>query len=112
MGSKDSQKNEDQMKIVSYDESEKIIDPMAIKSVSEALQIFDDVMRFSQQHRNENLDQSLMTVTEKLQDMQISNRWQQKIRACSLVANDLRSETKNSRFESGCSLCAEMNSLQ
>ena len=62
------------MKIVIDDESEKIFDPMAIKSVSEALQILDDVMRFAQQHRNKNLDQSLMTVTEKLQDMDLTNR--------------------------------------
>ena len=34
------------------------------------------------------------------------------IRARSLVVSDLRSETKGSRFESGCQLCAEVNSLQ
>ena len=33
-------------------------------------------------------------------------------RARSLVVSDLRSETKGSRFESGCQLCAEVNSLQ
>ena len=32
--------------------------------------------------------------------------------ARSLVVSDLRSETKGSRFESGCYLCAEMSSLQ
>ena len=37
MGSKNSQDNEDSMEIVSDNESEEIIDPMAIKSVSEAL---------------------------------------------------------------------------
>ena len=37
MGSKNSQDNEDPMEIVSDNESEEIIDPMAIKSVSEAL---------------------------------------------------------------------------
>ena len=30
----------------------------------------------------------------------------------SLVVSDLRSETKGSRFESGCQLCAEVSSLQ
>ena len=30
----------------------------------------------------------------------------------SLVVSDLRSETKGSRFESGCWLCAEVSSLQ
>ena len=29
-----------------------------------------------------------------------------------LVVSDLRSETKSSRFESGCYLCAEVSSLQ
>ena len=29
----------------------------------------------------------------------------------SLVVSDLRSETKGSRFESGCYLCAEVSSL-
>ena len=33
-------------------------------------------------------------------------------RARSLVVSDLRSETKDSRFESGCQLCAEVSSLQ
>ena len=33
-------------------------------------------------------------------------------RARSLVVGDLRSETKGSRFEFGCYLCAEVNSLQ
>ena len=66
MGSKTSQENEDPMKIVTDDDSEEIIVPMATKSVSEALQIVDCVMRFSQQHGNEELDQSLITVTEKL----------------------------------------------
>ena len=33
------------------------------------------------------------------------------IRARSLVVSDLFSETKGSRFESGCYLCAEMSSV-
>ena len=33
-------------------------------------------------------------------------------RARTLVVSDLRSETKGSRFESGCQLCAEVSSLQ
>ena len=35
-----------------------------------------------------------------------------RVRARSLVVGDLRSETKGSRFESGCQLCAEVSSLQ
>ena len=34
------------------------------------------------------------------------------LRARSLVVSDLRSETKGSRFESGCQICAEVSSLQ
>ena len=34
------------------------------------------------------------------------------VRAHSLVVSDLRSETKGSRFESGCQLCAEVSSPQ
>ena len=34
------------------------------------------------------------------------------LRARGLVISDLRSETKGSRFESGCYLCAEVSSLQ
>ena len=33
-------------------------------------------------------------------------------RARSLVVSDLRSETKGSRFEFGCHLCAEVSFLQ
>ena len=35
-----------------------------------------------------------------------------KSRARSLMVSDLRSETKDSRFESGCYLCAEVSYLQ
>ena len=79
MESKNSQENEDPMEIVRDDKSEEVIDPMAIKSLSEALQIVDRVMCFSPQHRNEVLDQSVVAITEKLQDIQINNRRQQKI---------------------------------
>ena len=47
--------------------------------VSEALQVVDRVMRFSRQRGIEDLDQALMIVTEKLQDIQITNRRQQKL---------------------------------
>ena len=36
-------------------------------------------MRFSQQQVDEELDQTLITVTEKLQDMHITSRRQEKI---------------------------------
>ena len=62
MGSKNIQGNEDPMEIVGDDKSEEIIDSMAIKSISETLQIVNRVMHFFQQHGNEELDQSLMTI--------------------------------------------------
>lgn len=47
--------------------------------VSEALEEVDRVMRFSRQPGNEDLDQALMIVAGKLQDIQITNRRQQKL---------------------------------
>ena len=57
------------MKILNDDDSEEIIDPMAITLVPGSLQVVDCVMRSSQQQRNEKLDHSLTTVTETLQDI-------------------------------------------
>ena len=34
-----------------------------------------------------------------------------KLRVCSLVVSDLRSESKGSRFESGCYPCANVSSM-
>ena len=62
---------------MSDDESEDIIHPMAIKSIPEAMQIVNRVMRFFLQHGNEELHQFL--VAEKLQDIQIIKRRQKKI---------------------------------
>ena len=59
IGSKNSQENKDLMKILNDDDSEEIIDPMAITLVPGSLQVVDCVMRFSQQHGNEKLDHSL-----------------------------------------------------
>lgn len=47
--------------------------------VSEALEVVDRVMRFSRQPGNEDLDQALIIVAGKLQDIQITNRRQQKL---------------------------------
>ena len=46
---------------------------------------------------------------EKVPDVSDPN---QIVRARSSVVSDLRSETKGSRFEAGCCLCAEISSLQ
>ena len=78
MGSKNSQENKDPIEIVSNDNSEEIIDPIVIKFVSEDFQIVDRGMHFSQQHGNEELDQSLMIATEKLLDKEINNGQHQK----------------------------------
>ena len=51
---------------MSDDKSDEIIEPIAITFASEVLQMVE-------------LDHSLMKVSEKLQDMQITSRWQQKI---------------------------------
>ena len=59
IGSKNSQENKILMKILNDDDSEEIIDPMAITLVPGSLQVVDCVMRFSQQHGNEKLDHSL-----------------------------------------------------
>ena len=77
MVSKNSQENKGPIEIVSNDDSEEIIDPIVIKFVSD-FQIVDRGMHFSQQHGNEELDQSLMIATEKLLDKQINNGQHQK----------------------------------
>ena len=66
MGSKYSLENEDLIEIVSDDESEEIIDPVTIKSVSEALQIVDLVMRFSQQYAEYTDDQQMTAKNNRL----------------------------------------------
>ena len=42
----------------------------------------------------------------------ISSAFLKMFRTLSLVVSDLRSETKSSRFRSGCYLCARVSSLQ
>ena len=45
-------------------------------------------------------------------DSLVKNIGKDNLRACSLAVSNLRSETKGSRFESGCYLCTEVSSLQ
>ena len=54
---------------------------------------------------NDNVNDQVIQC--ELCNYQIHNNW-----ARSLVVSDLRSETKGSRFESGCQLCVEVSSLQ
>ena len=52
------------------------------------------------------------SVEELLALNNVISAYQKHRGALSLVVSDLRSETKGSRFEFGCYLCAEMSSLQ
>lgn len=56
---------------MSDDKSDEIIEPIAITFASDVLQMVE--------LDHDELDHSLMKVSEKLQDMQITSRWQQKI---------------------------------
>ena len=56
---------------MSDDKSDEIIEPIAITFASEVLQMVE--------LDHDELDHSLMKVSENLQDMQITSRWQQKI---------------------------------
>ena len=56
----------DPFEIASDDEPDEIIDTVGIKSASEALQMVDRILRFSQRYGHEEFDKSLMKVTEKL----------------------------------------------
>lgn len=72
MGSKNPQENQALTEIVSDDELQEIIDPMVIKSTSEAFQMVDWIIHFSQQHGHAKVDQSLMKASEKVQDIHIT----------------------------------------
>ena len=63
------------------DVDEEIEDPERIKSASDALQVMDKVILFSDQFDNEELHESIVKVIESLQDLQISRRRQRKITA-------------------------------
>ena len=54
-------------------------DSLAIKSISEALQLVDQIMRFTRQYEDGEINESLEVVTEKLQDIIIRTRQQKKI---------------------------------
>ena len=54
-------------------------DSLAIKSISEALQLVDQITRFTRQYEDGEINESLEVVTEKLQDIIIRTRQQKKI---------------------------------
>ena len=64
--------------IESDDEEVTIDDSLAIKSISEALQLVDRITCFTRQYEDGKINESLEVVTEKLQDI-IRNRQQTKI---------------------------------
>ena len=61
------------------DEEATIDDSLAIKSISEALQLVDRITCFTRQYEDGEINESLEVVTEKLQDIMIRNRQQKKI---------------------------------
>ena len=65
--------------IESDDEDVTIDDSLAIKSISEALQLVDRITCFTRQYEDGEINESLEVVTEKLQDIMIRNRQQKKI---------------------------------
>ena len=58
---------------------ETIDDSLAIKSISEALQLVDRITCFTRQYEDGEINESLEVVTEKLRDIMIRNRQQKKI---------------------------------
>ena len=64
--------------IESDDEEVTIDDSLAIKSISEALQLVDRIMCFTRQYEDGEIHESLEVVTETLQDIMIRNRQQKK----------------------------------
>ena len=65
--------------IKSDDEEVTIDDSLAIKSISEALQLVDRITCFNRQYEDSKIDESMEVATEKLQDIMIRNRQQKKI---------------------------------
>ena len=65
--------------IKSDDEEVTIDDSLAIKSISEALQLVHRITCFPWQYEDGEINESLEVVTEKLQDIMVRNRQQKKI---------------------------------
>ena len=63
----------------SDDEEVTIADSLAIKSISEALQLVDRITCFTRQYEDGEINESLEVVTEKLQEIMVRNRQQKKI---------------------------------
>ena len=71
--------DQDHQKDIESDNEEATIDDsLALKSISDALQLVNR-MCFTRQYEDGEIYESLEMVTEKLQDIMISNRQQKKI---------------------------------
>ena len=72
--------NQEHLKDIESDDEEVTIgDSLAIKSISEALQLVNRITCFTRQYEDGEMNESLEVVTEKLQDITIRNRQQKKI---------------------------------
>ena len=72
--------DQEHLKDIESDDEEVIIDDsLAIKSISEALQLVDWITCFTRQYEDGEINESLEVVTEKLQDIMIRNGQQKKI---------------------------------
>ena len=72
--------DQEDLKDIESDEEEVTIDDsLAIKSISEALQLVDRITCFTRQYEDGEINKSLEVVTEKLKDIMIRNRQQKKI---------------------------------
>ena len=66
--------DQEHLKYIESDDEEVIIDDsLAIKSISEALQLVDRITCFTRQYEDGEINESLEVVTEKLQDIPIVN---------------------------------------
>ena len=59
-----------------------IDDSLAMKSISEALQLVDQITCFTRQHEDGEINESLEVETESLHDIMIRTRLQKKITDC------------------------------
>ena len=74
------QNDQEHLKDIESDDEEVTIDnSLAIKSISEALQLVDRITCFTRQYEDGEINESLEVVTEKLQDIMIRNRQQKKV---------------------------------
>ena len=78
--SKNDHNDQEHLKGIERDDEDVTTDDsLAIKSISEALQLVDRIKCFPRQYEDDKINESLEVVTEKLEDIMIRNRQQKKI---------------------------------